>query len=149
MDDIRDIGGFVDNMKILAARLANESWERAICAQVMARLRPKFLKYRGAAGEMKASKFSMGERNVHDVLSRSRQKLDDAVRQSGFHQALVNKKVGQDGERGRLPEDHIAHKRRCGRKIPTDGGEVERRQCYDKALLITMRGLELERITAW
>lgn len=59
--------------------------------------------------------------------------MDDAGRQAGFAEDLVDEVVAKDGRVRGLPHDNIAHEGRRTRQIPADGCEIERTDGQDEA----------------
>src|ERR1700683_118393 len=81
---------------------------------------------------MKPGEVAVAEADLPQHGSVDIDQVDHAIRQPGFFQD-AHKELGREYLRiGRLPDDGIAAKRRRGRQVAADGGEIEGCDGQDK-----------------
>lgn len=87
---ILDLCRLVDDVKVLPTRLTHNPRVTSIFIKVQCDILPQFLEHKGASGEMKCSKTWMVDGLSDNLGRRSRNKLNDTRRNSGFRKYLMN-----------------------------------------------------------
>lgn len=135
-DGVFNVGRRMDQVEVLAARLADDARVGFVSAlgDAGADLPVQLAEDGRAAGVVERGEVFVGEDLARDELGVAGHELDDVLRQAGLDQDVVEKPVGGDGVVAGLPDDDVAQE--CGEagEVSGDGGEVEGADGVDKAL---------------
>ena len=120
--------------EVLTTGLAHQTRIALVAFDVRADLTPQMLKGGRGPGEVDARQPSIGQYDVGHRLAVAGHHVDHAVGQTRRLEQLHRQEGGEGLGRRRLPDDGVAHQRRCRRKVACDCGEVERGDRVDEAL---------------
>lgn len=136
LGSIFDVGGRMDKVEVLATGLANNARVALVGAigNTGGDLAIQATENLGTSSEVKSGKFPVTKNYLGDFLSITWHELDDAGRQTGLKQDLVEQPVGGHGGRGRFPDNNITHQCGSAREVAGDGGEVEGSDGIDETL---------------
>ena len=126
------IGRRVSDHEVLAAGLADDARVGTVRGHRGADRLPHGVEDAGAAGEVDPGEIPMGEQLVRDHRRVAGDEIDDTGRQAGLSQQRHHVVRREHRARRRLPDDGVAHQRRCGGQVGGDRGEVERRDGVDE-----------------
>lgn len=90
---ITDFSGLVNDMEILSTGFTDNPRVTPVFIKIRGNILPKLLEYKGASGEMQRCKLRMSDGLRHDLGWWPRYELDDARRDTGLRENLVNKVI--------------------------------------------------------
>lgn len=130
------VGAGVDQMEVLAARLAYNARVAAVAALggALTDGAVQLAEDGGAARVVQGGELLVGQHGLGDLLGRAGDELDHVLGQAGLDQDLVQQPVGGNGRVGRLPDNDVAEQGGGARQVSGNGGEVEGRDGVDEAL---------------
>ena len=124
---VADIRGLVNQVEVLATGLANNARVATVLAirHTLGDLAVQHTEDISASSEVKSSELAAVEDGASDLLSITRNKLDNILGQTGLEQDLVHEPVGGNSSGRGLPDDDVTHQGGGTSQVTADGSEVE------------------------
>ena len=124
----------VRHHKVLAPCLTHKSWVGPVAVDVLADLAPHVLENLSRAGEVDARQLAVMQHLLRDLCRAAAHHVDDAGRHARLEEKLHQEMADQQRLRRRLEHHRVAHEHRRGRKVASDGGEIEGADREDETL---------------
>ena len=119
------IGGGVDEDEVLTSGLSHKAGVGVVVVQVFCDGSPDGVEGLCGTGEVDASQVGTLEENAAQGGTGAGDKVDNPVGETGFLEKFHQVVPGEQGCRGRLPDDGVSHEGRRGCEVAGNGGEVE------------------------
>jgi hypothetical protein len=113
--------GRTHQVEVLAAGLADDARVRAQGVKVLRDVAPELLEDGGRAGEVERGEVRVGKGQAADEVGVAGDELDDARREAGLLEDLVDEVAGEDGHGRGLPDDDVAEHGGRGGQVAGDG----------------------------
>jgi len=135
-DGVVDVGRLVDQVEVLATGLTDDAWVALELAlgDAVGDLAVQRAEDSSGTGVVESRELRVGHDSLGDLNGIARHELDDVRGKASLKEDLVQEPVGSHGARAGLPDNDIAHQRRCGGKVASNGCEVEGSNRVDETL---------------